>query len=138
MIPENLSHKPIIGVDNYDRIDGHYANNTDARALSIGYAQFDNNEISVKVFRNTGTQWSPQTEELPLHRCIDLCTLIIKSLILLEQERYSFAGDIKPQICKEKEIKYFKQYYKQHYCVLLPKLRELQDALNTFIHDKYK
>ena len=38
MIPKHLSHKPIVGVDNYERIDGHTANNTDARALSVGFA----------------------------------------------------------------------------------------------------
>ncbi len=35
-VPEHLAHKPIIGVDNYDRIDGRYANNSDAKALSLG------------------------------------------------------------------------------------------------------
>ena len=40
-IPTHLSHKPIIGVDNYDKIDSIYAGKTDVEALSIGNAQDD-------------------------------------------------------------------------------------------------
>lgn len=42
--PKNLSHKPIISVR----------------------AQYDENEISLKVWRHTGKRWSRQSEELPL------------------------------------------------------------------------
>ena len=43
MIPNHLSHKPIVAVDNYNNIDGHYvATGTDVESLSIGYAQYDN------------------------------------------------------------------------------------------------
>lgn len=57
-----------------------YANNTDAIYLSIGIAQYDESELSAKVMRNTGSQWSPQSEELPIHRPIDLSILIAKVL----------------------------------------------------------
>lgn len=78
-IPVHLKHKPIIQVDNYDRIDGPYADDTDAKGLSIGIAQWNgpgHTELSAKVWRNTGNKWSRQSEELPLHRVIDLATLI--------------------------------------------------------------
>ena len=45
--PKNLSHKPIISVNDYDKIDAQYRTNTDVRALSIGTAQYDKNEISL-------------------------------------------------------------------------------------------
>ncbi|WP_227851546.1 DUF6530 family protein [Clostridioides sp. ES-S-0123-01] len=38
-VAEYLSHKPIVAVDNYDRIDGKYANNSDAKALSLEKTQ---------------------------------------------------------------------------------------------------
>ena len=43
--PKNLGHKPIVSVNDYDKVDGMYRNNTDARALSIGWAQYDADEI---------------------------------------------------------------------------------------------
>lgn len=40
-IPAHLKHKPIIQVENYDRLDGPYADNTDAMGLSVGIAQWN-------------------------------------------------------------------------------------------------
>ena len=65
--PKNLSHTPIISVGDYDKIDGKYANATDAMALSIGLAQYDRSDISLKVWRYTNDEkWSRQSEELPV------------------------------------------------------------------------
>ena len=49
--PKHLKHKPIISVNDYDKIDAQYRKNTDVRALSIGKAQYDEDEISLKVCR---------------------------------------------------------------------------------------
>lgn len=78
-IPSHLKHKPVLEVVNYDEIDGPYAGDTDAMGLSIGMAQWNSpgwTEFSAKVWRHTGEKWSRQSEELPLHRVIDLATLI--------------------------------------------------------------
>lgn len=40
-IPAHLKHKPIIQVENYDRIDGPHADDTDAMGLSVGIAQWN-------------------------------------------------------------------------------------------------
>ena len=50
-IPTHLKHKPIIAVENYDRIDGPYADDTDAMGLSVGIAQWNTpgyTELSAK------------------------------------------------------------------------------------------
>lgn len=78
-IPTHLKHKPILEVPNYDKIDGPYTDDTDAMGLSIGIAQWNTagwTELSAKVWRNPGDKWSRQSEELPLHRVIDLASLI--------------------------------------------------------------
>ncbi|WP_254797891.1 DUF6530 family protein [Enterobacter sp. JMULE2] len=78
-IPTHLKHKPILEVPNYDKIDGPYVDDTDAMGLSIGIAQWNTagwTELSAKVWRNPGDKWSRQSEELPLHRVIDLASLI--------------------------------------------------------------
>ncbi|HEF4763161.1 TPA: hypothetical protein SAN82_005639 [Pseudomonas putida] len=82
-IPNHLKHKPVLEVANYDEIDGPFANGTDAKGLSIGLAQWNKpgrTEISAKVWRNTGEKWSRQSEELPLHRVIDLATLVCAAI----------------------------------------------------------
>ena len=78
-LPQHLNHKPIYAVP-YEPFDGMYAGHTDAMYLSVGISQWDSNEISAKVMRFSGNQWSPKAEELPLHRPVDLSILIAKSL----------------------------------------------------------
>lgn len=79
-LPQNRSHKPIISVYDYEQIDGQYVKDTDARALSIGRATYDNDQISLKVWRHTGKRWSRQSEDIPIHRCLDLSILFLASL----------------------------------------------------------
>lgn len=80
-IPTTLKHKPVIVVENYENIDGRYAYNSDAKGLSLGLAQWNDRgklEVSAKVWRNTGERWSRQSEELPLHRVLDLAILVCR------------------------------------------------------------
>lgn len=77
--PNHLKHKPVFVVENYDEIDGAYAGASDAKGLSLGLAQWNdrgNVDISAKVWRYTGEKWSRQSEELPLHRVLDLALMI--------------------------------------------------------------
>ena len=93
MYPTNLKHKPILVADDYENKDGKYQNNTDCKALSIGRAQWDNDEISAKIWRYKEEKkdeygniikkgkWSRQSEEMPLHRCLDLTILILSAFL---------------------------------------------------------
>ena len=84
-VPTNLKHKPILVLSNYEAIDGKYAGNSDAKGLSIGLAQWNDRgsvDISAKVWRFTGEKWSRQSEELPLHRVLDLAILITQAMKL--------------------------------------------------------
>jgi hypothetical protein len=78
-IPTTLKHKPVVVSEDYEKVDGRYANNTDAKGLSLGLAQWNDRgklDISAKVWRYTGEKWSRQSEELPMHRVLDLAILI--------------------------------------------------------------
>jgi hypothetical protein len=89
-IPAELRHKPVIVSEDYDLIDGRNANNTDAQGLSLGLAQWNdrgNLDISAKIWRHTGEKWSRQSEEMPLHRVLDLAILICKTKMFF-LERY--------------------------------------------------
>lgn len=82
-IPVHLKHKPVLGVPNYNAIDGPYKNTSDAEGLSIGIAQWNDvgtTDLSVKVWRKPDARWSRQSEELPLHRAIDLVSLICSAI----------------------------------------------------------
>lgn len=90
-IPTYLKHKPVIVSENYENVDGRYAYKTDAKGLSLGLAQWNDRgkvDISAKVWRHTGEKWSRQSEELPLHRVLDLAILISRTKLYFQEESY--------------------------------------------------
>lgn len=104
-VPTYLKHKPVIVAEDYENIDGRNAGKSDAKGLSLGLAQWNDRgkvEISAKVWRHTGGKWSRQSEELPLHRVLDLGILICRSLLhFREAYRYEKLYDPnKPQFAR--------------------------------------
>jgi len=90
-IPTTLKHKPVIVAEDYSNIDGRNAYHTDAKGLSLGLAQWNDRgkiDISAKVWRYTGEKWSRQSEELPLHRVIDLAILVSRAKLFFREESY--------------------------------------------------
>lgn len=86
-IPTTLKHKPVIVSEHYEQVDGRYAGNTDTQGLSLGLAQWNDRgkvDISAKVWRHTGEKWSRQSEELPMHRVLDLAILICRSSLYFQ------------------------------------------------------
>ena len=91
-IPTNLKHKPVIVAEDYERIDGRRAYETDAQGLSLGLAQWNDRgkvDTSAKVWRYTGEKWSRQSEEMPLHRVLDLAILVCRAQLYF-REAYRF------------------------------------------------
>lgn len=131
-VPKHLSHKPIIAVNDYDKIDALYANRTDARALSIGQAQYDDDEISLKVFRIVGGKWSRQSEELPIHRNLDLSILFLASLMTDIDSNYS-QSSLREEIIESSRVSEITDYYKLHERKLKPRLIELKQILDKFL-----
>lgn len=81
-IPTNLKHKPVICAQNYNRVDGNYVGRSDAKGLSLGLAQWNDRgkvDISAKIWRHSGEKWLGQSEEMPMHRVLDLAIMICKA-----------------------------------------------------------
>jgi len=102
-IPTDLKHKPVIVVEDYSNVDGRNAYHSDAKGLSLGLAQWNERgrvDISAKVWRHTGQRWSRQSEELPLHRVLDLAILVCRAKLYFDEAyRYpNFYDPENPQI----------------------------------------
>jgi len=98
-IPTTLKHKPVIVSENYENVDGRAAYNSEAKGLSLGLAQWNDRgkvDISAKVWRYTGEKWSRQSEELPLHRVLDLAILVCRASLYF-QEAYRYEKLYDPQ-----------------------------------------
>lgn len=136
-IPKTLKHKPVIVTEDYENIDGRKAYNTDAKGLSLGLAQWNDRgklDISAKVWRYTGEKWSRQSEELPMHRVLDLAILTCRSYLYFQNayrypklydpdnpqiDRVGLQGDAMTiEVCKDnpmidEDIKLFSQALSQ-------------------------
>lgn len=131
-IPTHLKHKPIIVVNDYEKIDSIYANKSDVKALSIGEAQYDNEQISLKVWRHSGKKWSRQNEEIPIHRNIDLTILLLGSLLTDISAKYP-ATSLREEIINEHKVLDIQNYYKKNENSLKPRLEELKSVLDKFL-----
>lgn len=93
-IPTHLKHKPVIEVPDYENIDSPEGYEP-AQGLSLGLAQWNDRgkvDVSAKIWRYTGEKWSRQSEEMPLHRVIDLAILIAESQHYMREEAYRRPG----------------------------------------------
>ncbi|SFL95220.1 hypothetical protein SAMN03159341_112133 [Paenibacillus sp. 1_12] len=91
-IQTTVKYKPVIVSESYEHIDGRFAQNTDAKSLSLGLAQRSDNgktDITAKVWGCSGETGSGHSEELPLHRVLDLAILICRSSLYF-QDAYRF------------------------------------------------
>ncbi len=86
-LPLHLAHQPVFALPFHGHDPGREGN-TDCQYLSVGWAQWDDKELSAKVFRHAAQRWSRQSEELPLPRLVDLVTLLVMIV------RHGAAGSI--------------------------------------------
>jgi len=109
-IPTHLSHKPIVKLDEYSKIDGRFKNKTDAQGLSIGLAQWndhnnpDDIDLSAKIWRHTGGKWSRQSEELPLHRALDLASLVCAAICYVKNDTVPMYDDFNISLAKNNKF----------------------------------
>lgn len=106
-IPNHLSHKPIVKLEDYSQLDGRFAGKTDAEGLSIGLAQWSNSQtmdLSAKVWRYTGEKWSRQSEELPIHRVFDLASLLCASMSYVENGTLPICDDFQITLAKNPQL----------------------------------
>lgn len=104
-IPTTLKHKPVFVAEDYENVDGRNDHHSDAKGLSLGLAQWNDRgrvDVSAKVWRHTGEKWSRQSEELPMHRVLDLAILILEAnAYLRESYRHKKLYDPKnPQVAR--------------------------------------
>src|ERR1700730_3410969 len=74
-----LKHQPIFLVPSAG-YDGPYVGATDCLFLSLGWAQYDPRSASLKTLRHSGSKWSRQSEEIPLHRAVDIVILLAHAI----------------------------------------------------------
>lgn len=83
-------------------------------------------DISAKVWRYTGEKWSRQSEELPLHRVLDLAVLICRTSLYFHYDHF-FLKCLIPMI--DDDIKLFSQALNDNGEMIGERLRVLSRLL---------
>ncbi len=132
-IPTHLSHKPIVIVNDYDRIDGKFKNDTDVVGLSVGQAQYDGVDISAKKWRfiESAGRWSRQSEELPLHRVFDLAILSVASFMIDTKTKYSKTS-LREEAINEPQLRAIDAYLKNNKREIEARLKSLQNVIDEY------
>lgn len=144
-VPKNLKHKPVVLVDNYTRMDGRYAGTTsDVEGLSIGFAQWNSptsSDLSAKVWRSKSGKISRESEELPLHRCLDLTLMILLTIANID-DIASVNSNISIPLDESGDISIDRCYKITDKDFSLSKLKEFKESLekeqNNFLNDRLK
>jgi hypothetical protein len=125
-VPQHLKHQPIVVVDDYNII-GEKNKDSDAKGLSIGKSLWNEDEISAKVWRHVEKtqRWSRQSEELPLHRVLDLAILIVS----LYKSNINQSTSLKETVLNENDLLKVQDFLKENEEDLIPRLKELKELL---------
>ena len=133
-LPTDLEHQPLRAIP-YVAHDGKWAGDTDAQHLSLGRAQWGAQDLSAKVFRHVETRWSRQSEELPVHRAIDLTIFIAMALFgksddvqagTLENQPHPLRMQPSPAVSRET----LEQEYADDISRARARLQKLRETLN--------
>ncbi|MEQ8531369.1 MAG: DUF6530 family protein [Imperialibacter sp.] len=128
--PKHLEHKPIMSVNNYDE---KVEIGSDAKALSIGKAQYNKQEYTVKVWRRPGNRWSRQSEEVPIQRVLNMCILAVSSMNIKEGNSESNSSLKEVVDVDEKSMDAYKKFIKDNHECLSKKLEELRHHIDGFL-----
>lgn len=139
-LPQHLAHKPVYALP-YENFDGIYIGDTDTYYLSVGLSQWNPDEVSIKTMRHPRGKWSRQSEEIPLHRAIDITTFLAKVIFdqrhgRVEIPRGTFQNQdadifITPEARTYGEMSSYNAFLNHHYDLIKDRLNVLYNVLNS-------
>lgn len=135
-IPTGLNHKPIIACSLPEVAVGD-DKSSDAKYISVGRAQYNNNSASVKVFRHTGKRWSRQSEEVPIHRISYMMQIFLAAIIRTQTETAnSFQSDANEEIVSPESIEFLRVEFNKAKADIIKGLVSVQDLIKQIDLDK--
>lgn len=128
--PKNRRHTPVLAVD-YEAID-RKAGYGDATHMDIGQSTWSSDEFSAKLWRLSNDRISPQSEELPLTRVLDMAILVSSAIVGKKSKLDAFYQKSELKDALENFITENSQEF------FTPRLNELRDILQSNVHETTK
>lgn len=131
-LPTWLSHTPILACD-YQELNRTVLKKDyeDPRFISVGRAQYDSNNLSVKIFRHSGNRWSRQSEEVPVQRLPFMMAMMLNAIYRVQhknQKRYK--SDLDECLVKPEDLDFMGDCFDEYKELINKGLKEVKDLIN--------
>ena len=130
-VPMHLSHKPVVACD-YQELNKRLGNfdSSDSKFLSVGHAQWNQNDLSVKVFRkgNSG-RWSAQSEEVPAWRLPYMLAMLLETMLMVQSSDKKIQGSVGSEVVAPEDINFARSAIKQYATPLQDGLSRVKELL---------
>lgn len=133
-VPTWLSHKPIIA-SKYENINPD--DSDDAKFLSIGRAQYNTNNVSVKIFRHSGQRWSRQSEEVPIQRIGYLLEILVVAILHCQKDdSANIQSELMEEIISPQDIDFLREQIRENRHSIFDSLNRIRALIDEIDPDK--
>ena len=131
-LPTWLHHRPILACDyrevNKTIVDRDY---DDAKFISVGRAQYNNDELSVKMFRWSGNRWSRQSEEVPVQRLPFMMAMMLNAIYRVQHKNQKkFKSDFNERLVMPEDLDFMGDCFGAYKELICRGLKEVKDLIN--------
>ena len=133
-VPTWLSHKPIIA-SKYENINPD--DYDDAKFLSVGRAQYDTNDVSVKIFRHSGQRWSRQSEEVPIQRIGYLLEMLLVAILHCQNnDSANIQSELMEEIISPQDIDFLREQIRKNRHSIFDSLNRIRALIDEIDPEK--
>jgi len=130
-LPTWLTHRPIIAC-NYRLINPD--DYDDAKFISVGKAQYNCEEASVKIFRRSADRWSRQSEEVPIQRLGYMFEMLLAAILQCQNaEEEPFQTEMMEEIISPQDMDFLRdqiQAFRHPIFESLSRIRAMIDEID--------
>lgn len=129
-LPTWLQHKPVIACD-YGELDDSLGgfDHGDARFISVGHAQYNFKEASVKMFRWSSGRWSRQSEEVPVQRLPYMMAMLLAAIYRMQHPGETAPGNLGEVIVAPQDMSSLREQLQQWAVQLKDGLSRVKEIL---------
>lgn len=131
-LPTWLEHSPILACD-YQELNRTVLQKDydDPRFISVGRAQYDPDNLSVKIFRHGGKRWSRQSEEVPIQRLPFMMAMMLNAIYRVQhRDQKRFKSDLDECLVRPEDLDFMGECFGEYKELISKGLKEVKDLVN--------
>ena len=103
----------------------------DAKFISVGRAQYDSGDLTVKMLRWSGSRWSRQSEEVPIQRLPFMMAMMLNAIYRVQHKKQNrFKSDLNECLVRPEDLDFMGECFDDYKELILKGLREVRDLVN--------